>query len=140
MSISKQIDMKHSVSVPVADAASTTRFRDYVLIFPNVMVRVANTMSTSILPLLLVSLAFPVSSVGWIVSFGGLTTMIVGLVGGVFSDYFNKKTVGNGGRSGRWRGNSLAVDRENRIRIHWIETFSGNIYRCFPADLAGARL
>ena len=67
------------------------RLRDYHLLFPNLMVRMANTMSTSALPLLLVSLSFSPGHVGWIVSFGGLTSMLMNLVGGVVSDRFTKK-------------------------------------------------
>jgi MFS transporter, DHA1 family, multidrug resistance protein len=67
------------------------RLRDYHLLFPNLTVRMANTMSSAALPLLLVSLAFPPGQVGTIVSLGGLSSVAMTLVGGLVSDYFGKK-------------------------------------------------
>lgn len=65
--------------------------RDYHLLVPNIAVRMANTMSTSALPLLMLSLAFPSAQVGYLVSFGGLTSMLMNFVGGTVSDYLCKR-------------------------------------------------
>jgi MFS family permease len=93
------------VRAPLFSAASVSaplliRLRDYHLLFPNLMVRMANTMSASALPLLLVTLGFPLGQVGWMVSLGALTSMLMNLVGGFISDCWPRKRLMMAGIAG----------------------------------------
>jgi DHA1 family multidrug resistance protein-like MFS transporter len=89
-----------SIAAPFARSGFGWRFRDYHLVIPALTVRMANTMSVSALPLLLIGLGFPARQVGLIVSLGGLTSMVMNFIGGIVSDYFVKKRLMLAGMAG----------------------------------------
>jgi DHA1 family multidrug resistance protein-like MFS transporter len=84
-------EQEAQAAAAAAPRTAGTFMRDYHLLVPNMLVRMANTMSTAALPLLLVSLSFPATKVGYIVSFGGFTAMLMNFVGGAISDYSSKR-------------------------------------------------